>query len=90
MAGGCSWTRNWLQFDNSYYHRVEEDGNDANQLLWLPTDQALYDCPEYRPYFIKYARSQEDFFTDYAAAHKKMSDCGAKFQYRIHLNDSSK
>ena len=19
MAGGCSWTRNWLQFDNSYF-----------------------------------------------------------------------
>jgi L-ascorbate peroxidase len=24
MAGGCSWTRNWLQFDNSYYKRIEE------------------------------------------------------------------
>ena len=22
MAGGCSWTKNWLQFDNSYYQRI--------------------------------------------------------------------
>lgn len=22
MAGGCSWTRNWLQFDNAYFQRV--------------------------------------------------------------------
>lgn len=22
MAGGCSWTKNWLQFDNSYFQRI--------------------------------------------------------------------
>lgn len=22
---GCSWTRNWLEFDNSYYRRIFED-----------------------------------------------------------------
>lgn len=83
---GCSWTRQWLQFDNSYYLRVAEDNNsDVSQLLWLPTDQALYDSPEFRPYFIRYMNSQEHFFTDYAAAHKKMSELGAKFKYRISL-----
>jgi len=29
--------------------------------------------------------SQEDFFADYVAAHKKMSELGAKFRYRIML-----
>jgi L-ascorbate peroxidase len=63
-----------------------EDASESAQLLWLPTDQALYDCPEFRPYFLKYMRSQETFFTDYAAAHKKMSEMGAKFKYRITLS----
>ena len=63
------------------------DRSEVSQLLWLPTDQALYDCPEYRPYFIKYARSKEDFFTDYAAAHKKMSELGARFRFRITIDD---
>eukprot|EP00428_Durinskia_dybowskii_P062488 CAMPEP_0170381768 /NCGR_PEP_ID=MMETSP0117_2-20130122/14584_1 /TAXON_ID=400756 /ORGANISM="Durinskia baltica, Strain CSIRO CS-38" /LENGTH=325 /DNA_ID=CAMNT_0010637359 /DNA_START=254 /DNA_END=1231 /DNA_ORIENTATION=+ len=85
MAGGCSWTRNWLQFDNSYFRRIQEDTSDSSQLLWLPTDQALYDCPEFRPYFLKYARSQDAFFVDYAAAHVKMSELGAKFKYKISL-----
>ena len=82
---GCSWTRKWLQFDNSYFQRAAEDSADAAQLLWLPTDQALYDSPEFRPYFVRYMNSQEDFFADYAAAHKKMSELGAKFKYRITL-----
>lgn len=85
LYAGCSWTRKWLQFDNSYYQRAAEDSADAAQLLWLPTDQALYDSPEFRPYFVRYMNSQEDFFADYAAAHKKMSELGAKFKYRITL-----
>jgi hypothetical protein len=48
-------------------------------LLWLPTDHALLESPEYRPYFMQYAESQELFFRDYAAAHVKMSELGAKF-----------
>lgn len=86
VSVGCSWTRNWLQFDNSYFKRMEEDHSEASQLLWLPTDQALYDCPEFRPYFLLYARNQEAFFADYASAHKKMSELGARFKYRITLD----
>jgi L-ascorbate peroxidase len=76
MPGGCSWTKNWLQFDNSYFLHTEEA--DAN-LLWLPTDKALKDCPEFKPHFIKFAKDQEAFFSDYASAHKRMSENGAKF-----------
>lgn len=75
MAGGCSWTPNWLQFDNSYFRCGGED----DELLWLPTDKALKECPELRPHFMKYAVDQEAFFRDYAAAHRKISDCGARF-----------
>lgn len=179
MAGGCSWTKNWLHFDNSYFKRgvgdvssmpvrVEGDGRDGEkssvhkstshaanniessvgrvpahervdsveshekksivapfavppmtharaigevtasdrrvplratpspgrsaphlhsrqppvpdkELLWLSTDRALHDAPEFRVYFLKYAKDQQAFFDDYAAAHKKMSELGTKF-----------
>lgn len=78
MPGGCSWTRNWLHFDNSYFLREEGE----SELLWLPTDRALHDCPEFKPYFQKYAKDQQAFFADYAAAHRKMSDNGANFRPR--------
>ena len=47
--------------------------------MWLPTDKALKECPEFRSYFSKYANDQECFFRDYAIAHKKMSEKGAQF-----------
>lgn len=113
MAGGCSWTKLWLQFDNSYFQRIFDmphhghvrtsvsspsgssnnnntsvnfDSPNENELLWLPTDQALYDCPEYRTYFMRYANSQEEFFKDFAVAYKKLSELGAKFKFVIQLN----
>ena len=48
----------------------------------LPSDQALYDCPEFRPYLLKYADDNEAFFEDYAKAHKKMSELGSQFSPR--------
>ena len=76
MAGGCSWTKNWLCFDNSYFRRVYDCPRDSD-LLWLPTDRALHECPEFRPYFEQYATNQEAFFADYAKAHSKMASLGA-------------
>ena len=125
MPGGCSWTKNWLTFDNSYYRNafagtdkaaymstlVDEDGERDGEsqenhlfsaisnpmrmttnpkartpvnlnhllrlrdpeLLWLPTDNALETDPELKSFFFMYAKSQQVWFHDYAAAHKKMS-----------------
>ena len=63
---------------------VDDDGGGASggkddELLWLPTDWALFTCSEFRPYFLKYANSQAAFFEDYAEAHKKMSELGARW-----------
>jgi len=77
MAGGKSWTENWLQFDNSYYKRYLNP-NDP-ELLWLPSDQALFDCIEFRPLLLKYANDEQTFFQDYAISHKKMSELGSRF-----------
>jgi L-ascorbate peroxidase len=116
MAGGSSWTENWLTFDNSYFKRnpnmemgsnrtigtditinegdenskskYESNSPRANQdeLLWLPTDEALRKSPEFRSYFHQYAIDQDLFFNDYALAHKKMSELGAKFSFVFELN----
>jgi len=31
MAGGCSWTKNWLQFDNSYFQRIHDVLNESHE-----------------------------------------------------------
>ncbi len=130
MPGGCSWTKNWLTFDNSYYRNAfagtdkaaymstvadkEKDDSYENhlfsaisnpmrmttnpkarnpvnlnqllrlrdpQLLWLPTDNALETDPELKSFFFTYAQNQQAWFHDYAAAHKKMSELGAKWAF---------
>ena len=72
-----SWTEKWMCFDNSYFRRTGSADN--KELLWLPTDKALNEAPEFKTYFIKYSSDQDAFFRDYATAHKKMSELGCKF-----------
>jgi len=75
--GGSSWTVEWLKFDNSYFKEIKAKRDE--ELLVLPTDAALFEDPGFKPYAEKYAEDQEAFFKDYAAAHKKLSELGAKF-----------
>ncbi|ONM17332.1 L-ascorbate peroxidase S chloroplastic/mitochondrial, partial [Zea mays] len=49
-------------------------------LLVLPTDAALFEDPKFKVYAEKYAEDQDAFFRDYAEAHAKLSELGAKFQ----------
>ena len=51
----------------------------SSELLWLPTDEALFKAPEFKFYFEQYAKDQNLFFADYSKAHRKMSELGAKF-----------
>lgn len=62
MAGGQSWTEKWLKFDNSYFSTPE--GPDNAELLRLETDACLSKDPSFKPFFDKYADSQDDFFAD--------------------------
>eukprot|EP00929_Paragymnodinium_shiwhaense_P100457 TRINITY_DN6279_c1_g1_i2.p2 TRINITY_DN6279_c1_g1~~TRINITY_DN6279_c1_g1_i2.p2 ORF type:complete len:358 (+),score=93.32 TRINITY_DN6279_c1_g1_i2:172-1245(+) len=79
MSGGAAWTKNWLTFDNSYFTQYEEAMKDDN-LIWFPTDEILHKDPAFSTTFYKYAKSQPAFFEDYAKAHKKLSELGAKFE----------
>ncbi|XP_028775026.1 probable L-ascorbate peroxidase 6, chloroplastic/mitochondrial [Neltuma alba] len=75
--GGQSWTVQWLKFDNSYFKDVKERKDE--ELLVLPTDAVLFEDPPFKVYAEKYAEDQEAFFKDYAEAHAKLSNLGAKF-----------
>mmetsp|Transcript_44845 Transcript_44845/g.114646 ORF Transcript_44845/g.114646 Transcript_44845/m.114646 type:complete len:332 (+) Transcript_44845:93-1088(+) len=77
MPGGMSWTKKWLSFDNSYYKL--EYLQDRDNLLWLPTDHALHHDPIFTPYFERYARSQDAFFTDFKNSFLKLSELGSKW-----------
>ncbi|KAL9357517.1 hypothetical protein Peur_050770 [Populus x canadensis] len=75
--GGQSWTAEWLKFDNSYFKDIKERKDE--DLLVLPTDAALFEDPSFKVYAEKYAEDKEAFFKDYAEAHAKLSNLGAKF-----------
>lgn len=80
MTGGRSWTPDWLSFNNSYFKRGERDNEDNDSLLWAETDQSLMDDDEFATWYKKYAEDQDLFFEHYAAAHKKLSELGSKFE----------
>ncbi|EEF31563.1 uncharacterized protein LOC8263921 isoform X2 [Ricinus communis] len=68
------WTKEPLKFDNSYF--VELLKGETEGLLKLPTDKALLEDPEFRPYVELYAKDEEAFFKDYAESHKRLSELG--------------
>ncbi|KAK4781113.1 hypothetical protein SAY87_017219 [Trapa incisa] len=68
------WTKDPLKFDNSYFKELLK--GESEGLLRLPTDMALVDDPEFRPYVELYAKDEESFFRDYAESHKKLSELG--------------
>ncbi|KAK4572788.1 hypothetical protein RGQ29_030992 [Quercus rubra] len=76
--GGHSWTVKWLKFDNSYFKDIKERRDE--DLLVLPTDAVIFEDPSFKVFAEKYAEDQEAFFKDYAEAHAKLSNLGAKFE----------
>lgn len=85
MAGGRSWTEQWLRFDNSYYAGGLRNGalpaapHDASLLL-MPTDAVLHTDPVFHKTTLRYAHDQLAFFADFASAHAKLAECGSKFE----------
>eukprot|EP00244_Chara_vulgaris_P004956 TRINITY_DN19_c0_g4_i4.p1 TRINITY_DN19_c0_g4~~TRINITY_DN19_c0_g4_i4.p1 ORF type:complete len:247 (+),score=41.99 TRINITY_DN19_c0_g4_i4:255-995(+) len=68
------WTTEPLVFDNSYFTELvtgEKEG-----LIQLPSDKALIEDPAFRPWVELYAKDENQFFKDYATAHKKLSELG--------------
>eukprot|EP00798_Chlamydomonas_sp_ICE-L_P019265 gene19265-25901_t len=76
--GGQSWTPDWLVFNNSYFTVMK--AQDDEDLLVLPTDAAVFADEAFRPYAEKYAADESAFFTDYSAAHLKLSELGVEWE----------
>ena len=76
--GGMSWTKKWLNFDNSYFKK--EYVEDPKGLLWMSTDKALHTDPGFAPHFQRYADDEKVFFDEFALAMAKLSECGARFR----------
>ncbi|CAN6481286.1 unnamed protein product [Victoria cruziana] len=69
-----AWTKEPLKFDNSYF--IELLNGQSDGLLQLPSDKALMEDPNFRPFVELYAKDEELFFKDYAESHKKLSELG--------------
>jgi L-ascorbate peroxidase len=78
QLGGSSWTENWLVFDNSYFRTIPYKHADP-ELLKMSSDQAIFKDEGFRPFALKFRKSQDDFFASYARAHNKLSELGSKF-----------
>lgn len=83
------WTRSNLQFNNEYFRnlidlkwtRREWEGPDqyqdpSGELCMLPTDIALINDAEFRPWVELYARDEAAFFRDFKAAYGKLLSNG--------------
>lgn len=79
MAGGVPWTKTWLTFDNTYYSKADESDRDP-ELFWPDTDKCIHVDPEFKKTFDIYATDQNKFFQDFAKAHKKLTELGAKWE----------
>lgn len=76
-AGGRSWTKEWLKFDNSYFADM---GKADTECVAFPTDKVLMTDPGFQPHFELFARDQSAFFAAYAESHRKLSELGSKFE----------
>mmetsp|Transcript_25483 Transcript_25483/g.64993 ORF Transcript_25483/g.64993 Transcript_25483/m.64993 type:complete len:307 (+) Transcript_25483:73-993(+) len=76
-SGGRSWTKNWLVFDNSYFTDM---GKNDPEVIYFPTDTVLQTDAGFKVHCERFAKDQAAFFASYAAAHKKLSELGCKWE----------
>eukprot|EP01090_Pellita_catalonica_P023475 TRINITY_DN970_c0_g1_i1.p1 TRINITY_DN970_c0_g1~~TRINITY_DN970_c0_g1_i1.p1 ORF type:complete len:406 (-),score=103.04 TRINITY_DN970_c0_g1_i1:81-1298(-) len=102
------WTRNPLKFDNHFFTNLmnlkwkkrEWDGPEqfedelTGDLMMLPTDMALKTDPEFRKYAEAYAKDEQLFFKEFAAAFAKLlalgTDCDPTKRVRVKRTDAEK
>ena len=68
------WTADPKKFDNSYFCELLNQSDE--ELLQLPTDQALLTVDSFKTWVEKFAEDQDMFFRVYSATHVKLSELG--------------
>ena len=76
-ANGRPFTRDFLDFSNDYFVRLIEQ-DEAPDLGLLPSDRALLDDPELRPYVELYAQDEAAFLRDFADAFRRLTWLGGE------------
>ena len=88
------WTANPLSFDNSYFKDLvdkkwvdstsskgnpQKKDEGTGKLMMLISDVAMLDDDKMRPVVEEYAKDQDVFFKDFAAAYQKLIELGVSF-----------
>jgi L-ascorbate peroxidase len=76
-ANGRPFTRDYLDFSNDYFVRLLGQDHDPETGL-LPSDRALLDDPELRPFVELYARDEAAFLRDFADAFRRLTWLGGE------------
>jgi L-ascorbate peroxidase len=76
-ANGRPFTRDYLHFSNDYFVSLLGQDDDP-EIGLLPSDRALLDDPELRPYVELYARDEAAFVQDFAEAFRRMTLLGGE------------
>jgi L-ascorbate peroxidase len=62
-------------------------GNGDRDTHTFPTDAVLMTDPGFKPHFDLFRHDEEAFFAAYAVSHKKLSELGSKFAFKMKLED---
>jgi cytochrome c peroxidase len=72
-------TRDWIKKDlgNGNWQWVDKNNP---EIMMLPIEITMLEDKDFKPYFELYAKDTERFFTDFAAAFKKLIELGVPFK----------
>lgn len=71
--------RKWIKktLENGGWQWVDKDNTDV---MMLPAEIYMYNDKEFKKYFDLYAKDEQKFFDDFAAAFKKLLELGVPFK----------
>lgn len=84
------WTFSPTSFTNAYYQLlfdekwqlrkwegpIQYEDKNSKSLMMLTTDMALTQDPSFKKHALRYAKSEEEFFKDFAAAYGRLIELG--------------
>lgn len=74
---------NWVREKNSvgieqYYDPDDDEDDQDERIMMLPTDYSLIQDPSFKPWVVKYANDKDLFFKDFAKVYGKLLELGVR------------